>query len=111
VLVLLQAHGPGLEAAIPGKLYEYVASGRPILAFLDLGEAADLVREAGGWVVAPDDEAGAATAFARLLGGERPGGNSPVRSALAAAHRRDRLAARLAALLDDLVGARAGGGR
>jgi glycosyltransferase involved in cell wall biosynthesis len=111
VLVLLQASGPGYEVAIPGKLYEYVASGRPILAFLAPGEAADLVRESGGWVVPPDDERGAAEAFARLVRGERPGGDSPARRALADAHRRDRIAARLAAILDGLVSARAGSGR
>lgn len=104
VLLLLQVHGSGYEAAIPGKLYEYVASGRPILAFLPREcEAADLVRACGGWVVAPEDERGAEEAFARLLGGERPGGDSPERLSIADAHRRDRLAVRLAELLDALV--------
>src|SRR5262249_16038057 len=34
VLLVLQVHGPGYDLAIPGKLYEYLASSRPILAFL-----------------------------------------------------------------------------
>lgn len=102
VLLLLQVHGPGYETAIPGKLYEYLAADRPILAFLPAGEAADLVRQAGGWVVAPGDEPAAAEAFARLLRGERPAGGSEPRRALADAHRRDRIAADLARLLDGL---------
>jgi glycosyltransferase involved in cell wall biosynthesis len=103
VLLLLQVHGPGYETAIPGKLYEYLAADRPILAFLPAGEAAELVRAAGGWVVAPGDETAAAEAFARLLRGERPGGASAARRALSEAHRRDRIAADLARLLDGLV--------
>jgi glycosyltransferase involved in cell wall biosynthesis len=100
VLLLLQVHGPGYDAAIPGKLYEYVASGRPILAFLPPGEAADLVRRVGGWVVAPEDASGAEQAIIRLLTGERPGGDSFDRRAISEEHRRDRIAHRLATLLD-----------
>lgn len=100
VLLLLQVHGPGYEAAIPGKLYEYVASGRPILAFLPTGEAADLVRRVGGWVVDPEDARGAEQAMIRLLAGERPGSDSFDRRAISEEHRRDRIAHRLATLLD-----------
>jgi glycosyltransferase involved in cell wall biosynthesis len=103
VLLLLQVHGEGFEVAIPGKLYEYVASGRPILAFLGPGEAADLVRQSGGWVVDPDDTDGAARSFTRLMTGERPGGESGPRQALADSFRRERIAGRLSELLDALV--------
>lgn len=103
VLLLLQVHGKGFEVAIPGKLYEYVASGRPILAFLGPGEAAELVRQTGGWVVGPDDVDGAARAFSRLMKGERPGGDSESRRALADGYRRERIAGRLSKLLDALV--------
>jgi glycosyltransferase involved in cell wall biosynthesis len=103
VLLLLQVHGEGFDVAVPGKLYEYVASAKPILAFLAAGEAADLVRESGGWVVDPDDVVGAAEAFASLLAGERPGGDSHTRRALADGYRRDRLVGRLAGFLDTLI--------
>jgi glycosyltransferase involved in cell wall biosynthesis len=106
VLLLLQVHGEGYEVAIPGKLYEYIASGRPILAFLGPGEAADLVRRSGGWVVDPDDAGAAEAAFSRLLAGERPGGDSEARRELAGRYRRDRIAARLAAHLDTLASGR-----
>jgi glycosyltransferase involved in cell wall biosynthesis len=103
VLLVLQVHGPGFELAIPGKLYEYLASARPILALLPKGEGADLVTRAGGWVVAPEDERGMEQALARLLRGERPGGDSPARQMLAYEHRRDRIAERLVRLLDEVA--------
>jgi glycosyltransferase involved in cell wall biosynthesis len=103
VLLVLQIHGPGYDLAIPGKLYEYIASQRPILAFLPRGEGADLVTRAGGWVVAPDDAPGTEQALARLLRGERPGGESSARQMLTYEHRRDRIAERLAHLLNEVA--------
>jgi glycosyltransferase involved in cell wall biosynthesis len=103
VLLLLRVHGPGYEVSVPGKFFEYLATGLPILAFLGPGEAADLVREAGGWVVEPDDERGAARTFSRLIAGDRPQGDTPARQELAKRYRRDRIASHLAALLDQLV--------
>lgn len=103
VLLLLRVHGPGYEVAVPGKFFEYLAAGRPVLAFLGPGEAADLVRESGGWVVDPDDESGAARAFTRLLRGERPEGDPKTLRAMAERYRRDRIAAQLAGHLDELV--------
>jgi len=103
VLLVLQVHGPGYDLAIPGKLYEYLASPRPILALLPPGEGADLVTRAGGWVVAPEDERGMEQVLTRLLRGERPHGESPARQMIAYEHRRDRIAERLAHLLDEVA--------
>lgn len=103
VLLLLRVHGPGYEVSVPGKFFEYLATGLPILAFLGPGEAADLVRDAGGWIVEPDDELAAARAFRRLIAGERPGADSPGRREMTERFRRDRIAGQLAALLDQLV--------
>ncbi len=53
-LLLLQ---PGTTVSIPGKLYEYLALGRPILALAEEGETSDLVRASGlGVAVAANDE-------------------------------------------------------
>lgn len=53
-LLILQ---PGTTLAVPGKLYEYFAAGRPIFAVTEEGETADLVRQSGiGVVCAPSDE-------------------------------------------------------
>jgi glycosyltransferase involved in cell wall biosynthesis len=55
-LLLLQ---PGHAVSVPGKLYEYFAAGRPVLAVAGEGETATLVRESGvGIVAAPDDAGG-----------------------------------------------------
>ena len=49
-----QAHG-----MVTGKLFEYLGSGTPILAIAPEGEAAEILRDAGGSrVVAPDDATG-----------------------------------------------------
>jgi glycosyltransferase involved in cell wall biosynthesis len=46
---------------IPGKTYEYLAAGKPILAAVPEGDAREIVRGAGtGLVCDPDDVAGMA---------------------------------------------------
>ena len=51
-LLLVQT---GTTVSIPGKAYEYLASGRPIFALSEEGETADLVRASGiGVSVSPD---------------------------------------------------------
>ena len=67
LLLLPEAGGRG--AAVPsGKIYEYLAAERPILAAVPTeGVAADLVRRAdAGVVVAPDDVAGLKKAIGEL---------------------------------------------
>ena len=51
---------PGVRATIvPGKTYEYLASGRPILAAVPEGDARDILRDAGNAIlVRPDDVKG-----------------------------------------------------
>jgi len=64
-LLVLQ---PGTTVSIPGKLYEYLAVGRPILALSEEGETSDLVRQSGlGIAVAPDDEAAIERALCDLV--------------------------------------------
>jgi len=61
-LLLLLAEGR--TAQIPGKTYEYLRAGRPILALTSEGALADLLRRMGGaWVVDPRDVAGIAAAI------------------------------------------------
>jgi glycosyltransferase involved in cell wall biosynthesis len=64
-LLLLQ---PGHTVSVPGKVYEYLATGVPIFAIAEEGETADLVRRAGtGVSVTPDNEAAIADALAALV--------------------------------------------
>ena len=64
-LLLLQ---PGTTVSIPGKLFEYFAAGRPILAIAEHGETSELVRGSGrGLAVLPDDQQGIERAIERLV--------------------------------------------
>jgi glycosyltransferase involved in cell wall biosynthesis len=68
VLVLIKHVESRFQGLIPGKLYEYMGAGRPILALVPPSEAADLVRD-GGWgeVAPPDDAESIAAALLRLV--------------------------------------------
>jgi glycosyltransferase involved in cell wall biosynthesis len=67
LLLVPDADGRG-RAVLSGKLFEYLAAARPILAAVPVdGAAASLVRETGaGVVVAPDDVAGLRAALEGL---------------------------------------------
>jgi glycosyltransferase involved in cell wall biosynthesis len=61
------ADGRG-KGVLSGKVFEYLAAGRPILAVVPPdGAAAELIRETeAGMVVAPDDVEGMSVALERL---------------------------------------------
>jgi glycosyltransferase involved in cell wall biosynthesis len=75
LLLVPDAGGRG-KGVLSGKVFEYIAAGRPILAVVPPdGAAADLVREAGaGVVVAPDDIEGMAAALRELHTRHQNGG-------------------------------------
>ena len=64
-LLFLPMHNLGGRAGlVPSKTYEYLASGRPILAAVPKGDARDLLESAGtAVVVEPDDSAAMARAI------------------------------------------------
>lgn len=67
-LLLLGHGGAGDGLIYTGKIYEYLASGRPILAVLDPGPAADLIRRLGaGVVIRPGDVEGARSVLGEWL--------------------------------------------
>ena len=56
VLLLMIAPGPGSAGVLTGKIFEYLAARRPILALTPPSAAADLIRESrAGVVIDPDD--------------------------------------------------------
>lgn len=56
------------SSIVPGKTYEYIASGNPILAALPEGDAKRFVEEAGNsWVAKPDDARGLAQGIRHFL--------------------------------------------
>jgi glycosyltransferase involved in cell wall biosynthesis len=74
-LVLVTSRNSG---ELPGKLFEYLAAGRPIVALAAGNEAARVVEETGtGVAVAPDDVAAIAAALRRVATGELERDYSP----------------------------------
>ena len=67
LLLIPEARGRG-QGVLSGKIFEYLASERPILAIVPPGgAAAELIEQAGaGVIVAPDDVAGIARALSEL---------------------------------------------
>ncbi len=97
---LLLLNYRGFERYIPGKLYEYIAAGRPILVFGDGGECASIVRELdAGVIVCEGDGAGLAGALSNP--GEifaKPKSRSTIEGWLSR-HTRRELALRIVGLL------------
>lgn len=89
---------------IPGKTYEYLRSGRPILALTSEGALANLLRRiGGGWVVNPTDEAGLTAALRERVSEWKEGRNSRAADpALVAAFDRQVLAGRLTKVFEHL---------
>jgi glycosyltransferase involved in cell wall biosynthesis len=97
---------------VPGKLYEYLATGRPILAAIPPGDAKDLLDRTEWTVVCePDDVDAMAEGLISLMqvAPERRNGRADRRELLEQ-FERPRLAARLADVFDDVTrGASPGG--
>jgi glycosyltransferase involved in cell wall biosynthesis len=108
-LLFLPLHNvpPGYRAGIvPGKLYEYLASGRPILAAVPDGDARDILVEAGNaFICRPDDSAAMKTAIRGEI--ERWHARQPAtppRPEVVARYERRRLTRALAAVFDEVLG-------
>lgn len=108
VLLLINDTAPGSEAYIPGKLYEYLAIKRPILALSLAGEATHIIdRFQLGTVVPPTDIEQMKVALMELvrrwregeLGFSYPDSNDRAGLEL---YERDKQAGQLAALMDEL---------
>jgi glycosyltransferase involved in cell wall biosynthesis len=75
---LLLVTAPTLVSLATGKLFEYLAAGRPIIALAHGNEAARIVEETGtGVTVRMDDTEGLARAFEAALDGDPPERYSP----------------------------------
>ena len=102
VAVVITTSSAGGDLAIPGKLYEALALGRPILAIARSGsDTAKIVSQLGqeAGLAPADDPAAIAGAIERLL--QDP--PAPVPGEALADFDRDRIAVRYAALLDELA--------
>jgi glycosyltransferase involved in cell wall biosynthesis len=102
VAVVITTPSTGGDMALPTKLFEALALGRPVLALASPGsDTARLLQRLGqdDGLAEPDDPAGIVAAIVRLF--ENPPPAVP-REALAN-YDRDRIATRYAALLDELA--------
>jgi len=67
-LLLIGEAVPEAKMYVPGKLYEYLCAGTPILALMEDGEGARLIREAqAGCVIPADDESAAEEAIVSMV--------------------------------------------
>lgn len=92
---------------VSGKIFEYLALGKPILAAVPEGDASDIVRRAGaGWVVAPYDVEGIKALLVRLIERRREALRSihPDRDFIRRFERKT-LTGQLAALFSELLAA------
>lgn len=102
----MQRLPPGVRATIvPGKTYEYLASGTPILGAVPDGDARDILAEAGNNVLCrPDDVEGMAAAISARIDafrrGEPPRAPDP---AVVARYEYRRLAEQLAGVFDEVL--------
>jgi glycosyltransferase involved in cell wall biosynthesis len=105
----LLGHGGNADALLyTGKLYEYLSSGRPVLAILDDGPAAELIRSTGaGAVFRPGDAEGVATVLLEWLQAWRAGKglSTPISPALLDTWERRNLAAQASKILSEIASA------
>ena len=97
----------GSALIVPGKTYEYIAAGRPILAAMPPGDARELVRASGsGRVCDPTDVAAMRTIIADELAALRDGRDPlPVDQEILHRYARPQLTAELARVLDAVTAA------
>ena len=96
---------PADALIVPGKTYEYIAAGRPILAAMPPGDARELVRASGtGRVCDPTDVAAMRTVISDQLDALRNGREpSPVDPEILRRYARPQLTAELARVLDTVT--------
>jgi glycosyltransferase involved in cell wall biosynthesis len=102
ISVVINSSGTGGFMALPSKLYEALALGRPVLALTPPGSDTDtLLRGLGqeSGLASPDDEHAIATAVLRLLNDPPP----IVAPAQLTAYDRGEVAAQIARLLDEVA--------
>jgi glycosyltransferase involved in cell wall biosynthesis len=107
-VLFLPLHTPtdgGPALVVPGKTYEYLGSGRPILSMGPPGDMRNFVQATGsGFAIAGDDVEGAAAALMKFHGAKAAGHSllEQDRGAVARFERRE-LSERLAKELDDVL--------
>ncbi len=107
-LLLVANTTAGAEATVPGKLFEYLALGRPILAIAPAeSSTADVLEQTQcGWLARADDLEHITCVLRKAFAGHRTGTVPAADPERVAQFDRRRLAGRLAGIFDDARSAR-----
>ena len=108
VLLLPLRKEPEYKAVLPGKLFEYLAAGKPVLGIGQSdGAMAAILKEAGAGTVADWDDYGSISAFIDSCWLHFKAGDTYVPSGDISAYSRRALTSRMAALMDELIKSKA----
>ena len=100
---VLLLNGPKRERAIPGKFYEYLAMGTPVLVHGDKGEIPRIVRELGaGWIVPIGDDAALEASLERVAARARRPGDPARIAAWLDDHTREAMSRRFFAIAEEV---------
>lgn len=103
VLFLTNGDGARQQLGLPGKMYEYLATGRPVLALTHPdGDAGRIIRHVGGGVAVSQDDPGVLLEVITRACRNRSLRTPPLDRDALAAFERPNLARRLALLLDEV---------
>lgn len=104
VLLLIINNTPNAKVILPGKFFEYMASGRPILCIGPYdGDAAKVINETNSGVVANTDNADEITAKIKSLYLNYKAGTDTVQTQNIAKFSREALTADMSAILNRLI--------
>jgi len=88
LLLIKDIQRPDLVVTIPGKLFEYLASNRPILMIGPPGDAADMVQSSGGVATGEADGEGIVAGLQTVIARPGPGDGGRSGAALRASQPR-----------------------
>lgn len=105
VLVVVDHPRPWPASNLPGKVFEYLATGRPVLALCGPGALRDFMGRIGGGLTVPPDDVGAIRAALVELASRKVTGDLPpgVPQERLAPYQRSELTRRLALCFDEVV--------
>ncbi|MGE0864402.1 MAG: glycosyltransferase [Vicinamibacterales bacterium] len=107
ILFLTNGDGARQQLGLPGKMYEYLATGRPVLALTHPdGDAGRIIRQVGGGIAVSQEDPGQLLEVIRTACLNRALPTPPLDRAALAMFERPNLARRLASLFDEVVSRR-----
>jgi hypothetical protein len=103
-LLLVLEHGPGAEIMVSQKVFEYLETGRPILALVPEGAAKDLLSETGGAIVCSSRRVGdVANTVRELIERIAAGTATGARAERLQKYQRSAQAREFAGILDEMI--------